>query len=120
MNSRLKNILLGSVFICLGIGIGIGIGAGIWSGSDDPADQDQGSQVDSGPRKKNLRISCELESDDPQIPDEEQDDTDGPFVEFYDEKLGNITGIIDHRTPEHDGVVKFLGNAEQNTMEIGI
>ena len=63
MNSRLKNILLGSVFICLGIGIGIGIGAGIWSGSDDPADQDQGSKlcrgihyVDSGPRKKSENL----------------------------------------------------------------
>ena len=64
MNSRLKNLLIGSVFICVGIGIGIGIGAGIWSGSDDPADQDQGSTVDSGPRKK-LRILCQLESDDP-------------------------------------------------------
>ena len=66
--------------------------------------------------EKNLR--CELESDDPQIPDEDQDDTDniGPFVEFYDEKLGNITGIIDHRTSEHDGVVKFLGNVEQNSF----
>ena len=80
MNSRLKNLLLGSVFICLGIGIGIGIGAGIWSGSDDPIDQD------------------------PDYPDDL-----GPYVEFYNEKLGNITGIIDHRTAEHDGVVKFLG-----------
>ena len=108
MNSRLKNLLIGSVFICVGIGIGIGIGAGIWSGSDNPIDQGQGSTVDSGPRK-NLRISCQLESCDPQIPDMDQNDLDGPFVEFYDEKLGNITGIIDHRTPEHDGVVKFLG-----------
>ena len=52
MNSRLKNLLIGSVFICVGIGIGIGIGAGIWSGSDGPIDQDQGSTVDSGLRKK--------------------------------------------------------------------
>ena len=50
----------------------------------------------------------------------DQNDLDGPFVEFYDEKLGNITGIIDHRTAEHDGVVKFLGKVEQNTLEIGI
>ena len=115
MNSRLKNLLIGSVFIFVGIGIGIGIGAGIWSGSDDPIDQDQGSTVDSGPRKKSENLM-------PQIPDEDQDDTDNvePFVEFFDEKLGNITGIIVHRTPEQDGVVKFLGNFEQNILEIGI
>ena len=81
MNSRLKNLLLGSVFICVGIGIGIGIGAGIWSDSDI--------------------------SDDP-IDDDYPNDL-GTFVEFYNEKLGNITGIIDHRSPEHDGVIKFLG-----------
>ena len=39
MNSRLKNLLLGLVFICFGIGIGIGIGAGIWSDGDELIDQ---------------------------------------------------------------------------------
>ena len=85
MNSRLKNILFGSIFICFGIGIGIGIGAGIWSDDGDPIDQGPDNPVDNG-----------------------------PFVEFYNEKLGNITGIIDHRTAVHDGVVKFLGEAKIN------
>ena len=80
MNSRLKNLLLGLVFICFGIGIGIGIGAGIWSDGDELIDQGPDNPIDIG-----------------------------PFVEFYDEKLGNITGIIDHRTVAHGGVVKFLG-----------